>query len=351
MDLLENAQEECTRLRKASTRSSYSRLAVVHAFADGPYDRSSFHVAGSSTLVASLASHIAVKAVTSLSSLRRQEAAAATQADVTPQMDSRHPTVGIVDHVAVLPLSEERVDEASILSLEDWNKDFQADTGFIDLDLQSPTNFPPTGWVARTIGHFLKQEGVQVFWYGHADSNETALAQVRKEKTRFFDALPSIPSEAGQATVGAPPSFVENYNIQVATRDKKQAQALTKWVRSRDGGLPFVEALTLPYVTVAGADADKEPVPVYEVACNLLNPSVTSTRHIDARVEQWKAQNYQKDCLEVRSSYRVGTTSEMCLKVLEETGTEQGEREHNQKVRDALKGFLTRSLESKTTDE
>lgn len=343
INLLEDAQQECKRLRRSTSQSLASApLALVHAFADGPYDRSSFHVAGSSTLVAQLASHISVKAATSLSSLRRQTE---SSGDAVSDVSTAHPMVGLVDHVAVLPLSHEANGNISGVALETWNEELRrsvhCDLSFGTVSDECPTKplTTPTGLVARTIGTTLEQIGVQVLWYGYADIDQTPLAQVRRHKTRFFEGLPSSsPSSLGQATVGAPPYFVENYNIQVATRDKKQAQSLTKWLRSRDGGLPFVEALTLPYGY--SEDENDNPVPLYEVACNLLNPTVSNTQIIDSHVEAWKAQSGTGTAVEIRRSYRVGTTADMCLKVLQQTNTSTGEEEHNRSIRDALENYL-----------
>jgi hypothetical protein len=68
LQLLEDAQQHCRQLRhntsdKNSSHSNNHSLTVVHAYADGPYDRSSFHVAGSPCLVADIASRIATRAV------------------------------------------------------------------------------------------------------------------------------------------------------------------------------------------------------------------------------------------------------------------------------------------------
>ncbi len=344
LDLLNDAQQECTRLRQQQQHQPQQQqqstsLAVVHAYADGPYDRSSFHIAGSSTLVASLASHIAVTAVKTLHSLRQQE--------LNKTLDERyvgtaaHPTVGLVDHVAVLPLSPQLVDSLTMtLSHDEWIHDYQQDVPpnlNANCQLLNPsTPTVPTGWVARTVGMALEQAGVQVMEYGYADPNQTPLAQVRKRNTQFFKALPSLSSATllvGQSTVGAPTHFVENYNIQLVTADKRNAQTLTKWVRSRDGGLPFVEALTLPY----GVHRETKE-PIYEVACNVLNPTVTSTNDIDQRVQTWITNTNNHNL--VRRSYRVGTTVDMCWKALQETNTVTGEQAYNKKVRSAMEAFL-----------
>ena len=80
------------------------------------------------------------------------------------------------------------------------------------------------------------------------------------ECTLFFQSQTVGASAKEQfVTIGAPDSFVENFNIRLQCQDRKIARSLTRELREMDGGFPFVEALTLPY----GPGH-------WEVACNLL---------------------------------------------------------------------------------
>jgi hypothetical protein len=177
LQLLEDAQQHCRQLRRNTSddSSNYSNghnLAVVHAYADGPYDRSSFHVAGSPCLVADLASQSATRAAQPLSSLRHEEVSNSTTG--TP-----HPTVGLVEHVAVLPLAHN--DEP--LTAEEW---IEASDGLLSIDIISknkdnivPSRTVPYGWVARAIVHVMESKaGVGVFFYGYATAQQTPLATV-----------------------------------------------------------------------------------------------------------------------------------------------------------------------------
>jgi hypothetical protein len=180
--------------------------------------------------------------------------------------------------------------------------------------------------------------GVGVFFYGHATAQQTPLATVRgRESTQFFRSLPTISSNSNsststsldgvivQATVGASPHFVENWNVHLNSNcDKATAQGLTKEIQGRDGGLPFVEALNLPY----GPNR-------FEVACNLLNPKQTSSDDIEAKVQAWE---HHHDLVE--KGYRVGTTVDMCLQALEQMSTPESEVEYNRQVRKRLEGYL-----------
>jgi glutamate formiminotransferase len=313
------------------------RVVIVHAFCDGPYDRSSFHIAGSPCLVASVASRLATRAVETLEedwerALNKEygnvKNDGANEIIVTP-----HPTVGLVDHVSVLPLAPYT---------------FTDDAGGKRSAIENDP--PTTGLVAQRIGESLVSAGVNVLYYGYADLvSQRPLATVRRESTTFFQPTISSTSSSenrnggvsnpgkgrGQATVGAPNCFTENFNIRLRPHTPKAiAQSLTRHVRERDGGLPFVEALTLRY----GQDQ-------YEVACNLLDPSVTAATDIIERVQSW-APNHIADTPNdisnnaVEIAYRVGTTAEMCIDAIKATMTRDGEEEYNRQVMHRFKHFI-----------
>ena len=177
-------QIHCQLLREKS-----EKIAIVHAYADGPYDRSSFHLAGSPGAVVDVASALAINAIEGL----------ATTTQASDVEESQHPFIGLVDHVSVMPL-QPLVTSRSI-------------------------DMPPHGTAAKQIGERLKQRGVQVFYYGYAYSQALPLATVRREKTDFFrtgglkhnrnHTKQGWPANKGAATVGAPPMFVENFNIRL----------------------------------------------------------------------------------------------------------------------------------------
>mmetsp|Transcript_27566 Transcript_27566/g.75212 ORF Transcript_27566/g.75212 Transcript_27566/m.75212 type:complete len:364 (-) Transcript_27566:98-1189(-) len=326
--LLTETQEHCRRTNKSELSKQgkelkqKERVVVVHAFRDGPYDRSSFHLAGSPALVADVGSSLAGRAIEaltrfdasyynqSINTMTRTQSSNAPRAEETNDNGStsagqRHPTVGLVDHVSVLPLEDETA-------------------GSI------------TGSVAREIGEIMKTVGADVLYYGNAHPSGKELAVVRRESTRFFDTSSANPpvavtNTAGQVTVGAPPRFVENFNIRLQPRvPKKMARTLTESVRERSGrGLPHVEALTLKY----GPDQ-------YEVACNLLDPTVTSSNDIEKRMRIWEKGQEIEDVVGsydlIETAYRVGTTEGMCLDALHKATTDYGERAHNDIVRKRL---------------
>ena len=288
-----------------------NKIALVHAYADGPYDRSSFHLAGNADLVADVASHVAIDAIDGLNSsehmLNNDHSEAA----------SAHPYVGLVDHISVMPLSiqnEILVEQASgSITSTSQNGTSQNDGTFSPPDAH--------GLCSVFIGKQLSQKGIEVFYYGSAHPNQIPLATVRREKTHFFRSggLDVNSSENDTVhnicTVGSPPLFVENYNILMSRNvNKKKAISLAKKIRERDGGITGVEALTLPYSQGR-----------YEVACNLLRPNEGSVDDILHTLQKW-VQNEQQDlkCIKsggqgyfIDNSYRVGTTVQQCIDALD----------------------------------
>lgn len=262
--------------------------AVVHAYADGIYNRSSFHLVGEAGQVVETATDLALMAIDAL----RKDTSDLTTA-------SPHPTVGIVDHIAVMPL---------------FGRDSSVAT-----DPFEPNT--PSGWAARKIGTGLAKL-VDVLYYGSAHPTSKSLADVRREQTSFFQSTLSHQAPMRQVTtVGAPLGFVENYNIRLRC-PQSVARSLTRRVRERDGGLAGVEALTLAY-----GDC-------FEVACNLLQPDLASAEDIQKVVEQWATEN--RDA-EVVDTYRVGTTSEQCQRVIELDDRSS----HDQGIQELFKTYLS----------
>jgi len=149
-------------------------------------------------------------------------------------------------------------------------------------------------------------------------------------KTSFFKPTKTDDpddKEKDMCVIGVPPHFVENVNIRLRPGITKTEaiQHITKFVRSRDGGiLSHVEALTLPY-------NDQQ----YEVACNLLNPDVTSMDDIQNLVAQKQNEN-NFDMVE--SIYRVGTTVDQCMQVLSQNTNDR--QKHNEFILKQFEGYF-----------
>ena len=349
LSLLQDAQDHCSRLKAKGGGDGDGGddgigdpIVMVHAYADGPYDRSSFHLAGTPSHVAAVAGTLATNAVKHLLDYKKQHTSTNSDNDHSTGT-TVHPTVGLVDHISVMPLVQERDDEDD----DEFTLDQVTNLLPLTQDDDMPDGTVPSGWVARSLGHAMEYAGANVLYYGSAHPQQTPLATVRRESTLFFSQSSpdqhsiAASSAAGQATVGAPSHFTENYNIRLSPRvSQTQARTLTKRVRARDGGLAGVEALTLAY-------SDNR----WEVACNLLRPDVASAQDIQAVVDTWELQQQQQQQAEtgaqealVERGYRVGTTVEQCLEATERTtSTAKSEQVYNQMVRERFEGYLKSS--------
>lgn len=359
--LLARAQDHCRQLRlqnctqkqqeeeqidSSSNNNKRSvAAAIVHAYADIPYDRSSFHLAGQSDCVAEVAIGLIQNALNEIevpsnhlsSNKNGADANDATKLTTGDKpKETRHPYVGLVDHVSVMPIACKEEDSTTTNSNAAMN----------------------AANAARKIGSAISDKNsINMHYYGLACPNQTSLATVRRRKTSFFNSGGALDSsgcnevdssnnnndipkqqsqkchyEKGECTIGTPPQFVENYNIRLTRNvDFNTAKTLTQALRGRNistkgMGVPGVEALTLPYHRDASLGGD-----VFEVACNLTEPKDGSVEKIEEQLEKWIAEQQQHHQLlsnlgEVNSkrnrdfyiekAYRVGTTEEQCINIL-----------------------------------
>ncbi|GLC34785.1 hypothetical protein PLESTB_001163800 [Pleodorina starrii] len=140
-----------------------------------------------------------------------------------------------------------------------------------------------------------------VYLYGYAHPTRRCLSDVRRELGYFRRAadggwgglsdtqqLPDpgdlqrfppdlgpveLPPQSGLVTIGAVP-WVVNYNVPLQDVDMEEAKWLARAVSTRGGGLPGVEAMALQH-------SDDS----VEVACNLLDESLSSPHAVQARLE------------------------------------------------------------------
>ena len=278
---------------------------VVHAFADVPYNRSSFHFSGTSEAVTSVVSKLSIDTFASIPYMPEDHD------------ENAHPTVGLIDHISVMPLHCEDTEQ-------------QIDRATVD--------------AAHGIGRVLEEADVQVYYYGAADLKEKMpLSKVRKYRTKFFETGHSR-NDGGNderktfSCVGCPDSFTENFNIRLKfsqdeLKAKSLAQSLSRTLRERDGGLPGVEALTLRY-------RSDDSVVEYEVACNLLRPKVGSVEKIQKVSNSWldSIQSGLQFKLDMES-YRVGTTRQQCLDALSLSGEDL--ESHNKKIYLGFEKYLS----------
>ena len=361
--LLSRAQDHCRQLRRRmqqqtqhhnddddddddddGNKSNIAAAAVVHAYADIPYDRSSFHLAGRSDCVAEVATRLIQNALIEIDLNNTNNDASSSSTDDNNKSESRHPFVGLVDHVAIMPIAP------------------------TDFDV---TTHDAATTAAREIGRTIVQSNsINVHYYGLACPNNTPLATVRR-RTSFFNsggahdntdsnnekAEEQSHYEKGECTLGVV-NFVENYNIRLTPNvDFNTAKTLTQALRGRNiatkgMGVSGVEALTLSY----NRD-DSYGGNVFEVACNLTEPTTGSVEKIEEELEKWiqqqkqhlsmydvnKNDHYNREYF-IEEAYRVGTTEEQCLNVLKEANDDDNWMRYDQQIFSRFKDLLRQTI-------
>jgi Formiminotransferase domain, N-terminal subdomain len=168
-------------------------VVVVHAYVDPIYDRTSFHLAGTPTGVGIAVTDLATNAISELMLVSSQQ---------QQQKSTQHPTIGLVDHISVMPLTsidhydDDRVSNSDI----EANVNNNTEKGVKIVNNNNNNNGTSTnccykknrvsvpGQVAQMIGTELNKvyPSLQVLWYGTAHPDYIPLSIVRKMETNFF---------------------------------------------------------------------------------------------------------------------------------------------------------------------
>lgn len=122
--------------------------------------------------------------------------------------------------------------------------------------------------IRRKLGYF-KPNSAGNQWRG---SLKTEILELRP------DAGPLQPSPAKGIVVIGATNWVDNYNIPVWCSDIDSVRRIASKVRERGGGLKSVQAMALSHA--AGC---------IEVACNLLDPSITGADQVQSEVQRLAA--------------------------------------------------------------
>ena len=181
-NLLKRAQDHCCSIRRGNggacetsrwgkTSSNANSccikpsVAVIHAFADVPYNRSSFHLAGRADCVADVALKLILNSFDEI------------EFDSASQNVNAHPFVGLVDHVSIMPMVSFPTQGNLLVP------DHAVESGL------HPSQMAAVA-AAKTIGgglNNIQRQLTNVHYYGLACPNKTSLARVRREKTTFFN--------------------------------------------------------------------------------------------------------------------------------------------------------------------
>lgn len=179
-----------------------------------------------------------------------------------------HPRLGVVDHICFHPLAQatlRQVSEIAKLVASDIGKKLQAPTYLYGACHEGGRTLDS---IRRKLGYF-KPNSAGNQWRG---SLKTEILELRP------DAGPLQPSPAKGIVVIGATNWVDNYNIPVWCSDIDSVRRIASKVRERGGGLKSVQAMALSHA--AGC---------IEVACNLLDPSITGADQVQSEVQRLAA--------------------------------------------------------------
>lgn len=194
-----------------------------------------------------------------------------------------HPRCGVVDHISCHAIGEANHDLAANLARclgEGIGQKLRVPV--LLYGLASPAGVQLAD-LRRKHGYFQET----AVGGGGAGGGGWAGAHVIKGGRLVADFGPSeVSPEAGIVMLGATP-WICNYNVPISIdlpcdveNMMKAARRVARNVSERGGGLPAVQAMALPH----GSDADKGIMTV-EIACNLLDVSVTGPDMVQAKVK------------------------------------------------------------------
>jgi glutamate formiminotransferase len=224
-----------------------------HVFEDTAYGRSSVTLAGGPACVSAAAARL-VRELAASRSLRQHAA--------------QHPRVGVVDNIVLSPAELGELASAAAVAAR------LAERVAADNDWARCVLYGPTGGALPTLAQLRRQTP---YFSPSALAGPLAYDRTAElEGLRSFGLSRACPDK-GLTFIGAVP-WVVNYNVPLLPgADLALARRVAAALRARAGpqGLPHVEAVGL-----AHRDG------LVEVACNLLDTTVTGPEQVQRRVEE-----------------------------------------------------------------
>ncbi|CAD5179089.1 unnamed protein product [Musa acuminata subsp. malaccensis] len=237
---------------------AYPEAVVINKFKDEIYNRVGY------TLVSPLTMD-SLSDVTPLSNAVFEMVKAAFESIDLETHSGTHPRLGVVDHICFHPMAKASLDQAAGIA-----KSVAAD---ISHKLQVPTYlYGAANEGGRTLDSIRRELG---YFKPNSDGNQWT-GGLRAEISGLKpDAGPLQSSLAKGVVVIGATRWVDNYNVPVWSTNIEAVRKIARKVSERGGGLESVQAMGLAH----GAYCT-------EVACNLLNPSITGADQVQHQVQK-----------------------------------------------------------------
>jgi len=263
---------------EAVARSS-PMVALVNTFVDSPYHRTSFTlVSPFPDQVATTASRVAKAAIAAID-LRCHKAT--------------HPRLGTVDHISCHPLAPDN----------------------------NMSHMQEAASMAHLIGAAIGSEpsAAPVFYYGAAHPQGRQLEDLRRSFGYFrggaagtwagaiedangpaADCGPeAVDERTGIVAVGAT-QWISNFNLLLKSQDLLLGRKIARSVSERSGGMPKVQAMALRH---EGGNV--------EVACNLLDYTISGPAEVQAKVDELARQ----EGTQVETAYLIAPPPEIMIQM------------------------------------
>jgi glutamate formiminotransferase len=282
--------------------SSHPQVCLLHTFVDEKYHRTGFTLASQDSQCLSLA-------------LIRLALAAIARIDLS-RHQALHPRLGSTDHISIHPLINPSEDTSLGLKLA---SQCALDVGQ-GLSASCPVYYygsaHPQGRrladIRRSLGYFKADvsQPQSEQWQGSASISSRSLASYPP------DVGPNqADKRTGVCTVGAIP-LIQNYNVPLTgCQDIKAARPIARMVSERGGGLKAVEAMALNH----SHDEEGTGGGVIEIACNLLDPQLSTPSAVQSMVESLvskaKVDGILGPSVAVGQGYLTGKTREELIKM------------------------------------
>jgi glutamate formiminotransferase len=283
--------------------SSHPHVCLLHTFVDEKYHRTGFTLASHDPQHLSLA-------------LTRLALAAIERIDLS-RHQALHPRLGSTDHISIHPLINP-IDDTS-LGLK------QASQCALDVGQGLSASCPvyyygsahPQGRrladIRRSLGYFKADvsQPQREQWQGSASISSQSLSHYPP------DVGPDQADEStGVCTIGAVP-LILNYNVPLTgCEDIKAARPIARMVSERGGGLKAVEAMALNH---SNDEEGEKGGGVIEIACNLLDPQLSSASAVQSMVESLvskaKVDGILRPSVTVGQGYLTGKTQEELIEM------------------------------------
>jgi hypothetical protein len=298
--------------------------ALADAHIDPDSNRSSLHLVGPVESVVEIANELILEAVTEF---RKRKRGCKLHPEASSQK-SLSKVIDIIDHLTFLPM-------------------VPGTNGHIcsNKTIYSPTWVPTyASWGARQVGNFLKETAnIHVFYYQFAQRRNLPLSTVVEKRLMHYRGTKLLPEAV---YVGAYKDFIEDYHIILSSEcGKRRAFNLAEVLNNTKYGLIDVEATVEQY--------DKA---LWEVHCRLLRPHIcgSNIREVEFAAHKWRNLQPEKEDQKkgwIVKCYRVGSTYDQCLKLLEDICvSEEKRKEHDASVMQSFQNLCLQHYPTIRTD-